>query len=263
MTFGAAGAGRVSATSTGATRPAIVGRPRAASLPAAKDLGAHLETYRVELTRHTSRMLGSALEAEDAVQETFIRAWRSFDTFEGRSSLRSWLYRIATNVSFDMRAASQRPARRIGIPTAATAGMTLAPPPADAPWDDPVPDDRAMPSGGGGDPAEIAIARESIRQALVAAFQHLPPRQRAVLILREVLRWRAAEVAELLDTTVASVNSALQRARATLAARDLVDADHPPANLDAEHRALLDRYVAAFEQADVNALTSLLNDDAR
>jgi RNA polymerase sigma-70 factor (ECF subfamily) len=263
MTFGTAGAGRVSATSTGATRPAIIGPPSASSLPAGGDLGAHLETHRAELTRYTNRILGSALEAEDAVQETFIRAWRSFGTFEGRSSLRSWLYRIATNVSLDMRVASQRPPRSIGISPAVTAGMTLASAPADAPWDDAVPDDRAMPSGGGGDPAEIAIARESIRQALVAALQHLPPRQRAVLLLREVLRWKAAEVAELLDTTAASVNSALQRARATLAARDLVEADHPPANLDAERRALLDRYVAAFEQSDVNALTRLLNDEAR
>jgi RNA polymerase sigma-70 factor (ECF subfamily) len=261
MSFGTAGESRAGAVSLGATRPAIVGRSSAASLPPARDLGAHLETYRVELRRYTYRILGSALEAEDAVQETFIRAWRFFDTFEGRSSLRSWLYRIATNVSLDMRAASQRPALRIGMYPVDTADTTLASPPADAPWDAPVPDDRAMPSGG--DPAEIAIARESIKQAFVAALQHLPPRQRAVLILRDVLRWKAAEVAGLLDTTVASVNSALQRARATLAAKDLVDADHPPANLDAEHRALLDRYVAAFERSDIKALTWLLKDDAR
>src|SRR5215212_7574548 len=240
---------------------AIVDRAPSSPRPPASDLDAHLEAYRVELTGYCYRILGSAFEAEDAVQETFIRAWRSYDRFEGRAALRSWLYKIATNVCFDMKGATQRRARPIDINPAVTADTALGTPLAEAAWVEPVPDDRAIASGG--DPADVAVARESIRLAFVAALQHLPPRQRAVLILREVLRWRAEEVAELLDTTVASVNSALQRARATLAQRDLVEADPTPALLDDEHQALLGRYVAAFEQYDMDALTSLLNEDAR
>jgi RNA polymerase sigma-70 factor, ECF subfamily len=230
-------------------------------LPAASELDAHLEAYRVELTGYCYRILGSAFEAEDAVQETFIRAWRAYDKFEGRAALRSWLYKIATNVCFDRKGASQRRARPIDINPAVTADTALGTPLSEAAWVEPVPDDRALPSGG--DPADVAVARESIRLAFVAALQHLPPKQRAVLILREVLRWKAEEVAELLETTVASVNSALQRARATLAQKDLVEADPTPAVLDDEHQALLGRYVAAFEQYDMDALTSLLNEDAR
>jgi RNA polymerase sigma-70 factor (ECF subfamily) len=230
-------------------------------LPDRADLDASLESYRVELTGYCYRILGSAFEAEDAVQETFIRAWRAYDRFEGRAQLRSWLYKIATNVCLDMKGASQRRARPIDINPAVTADTALGPALPDANWLEPVPDDRAVPAGG--DPADVAVARESIRLAFVAALQHLPPRQRAVLILREVLRWRAEEVAELLETSVASVNSALQRARATLAQKDLVEADPTPTVLDDEHQALLDRYVAAFEQYDMNALTSLLNEDAR
>jgi RNA polymerase sigma-70 factor, ECF subfamily len=229
--------------------------------PPAVDLEERLETHRVELTGYCYRILGSAFEAEDAVQETFIRAWRGYDRFEGRSALRSWLYKIATNVCFDMKGASQRRARPIDINPAVTADQALGPAIAESAWVEPVPDDRAVPSGG--DPADVAVARESIRLAFVAALQHLPPRQRAVLILREVLRWKADEVADLLDTTVASVNSALQRARATLADKDLVEADPTPAVLDDEHQALLRRYVAAFEQYDMDALTMLLNEDAR
>src|SRR6185503_14932023 len=208
------------------------------------ELTPRLEALRVELTAYCYRMLGSAFEAEDAVQETFIRAWRGFDRFEGRAKLRSWLYRIATNVCLDMRTASQRRARPVDMSPAGTTEQGLGPPLSESTWIEPVPDDRAIPSGG--DPADVAVARESIRLAFVAALQHLPPRQRAVLILREVLRWKAEEVAELLETSVASVNSALQRARATLASRDLVESDPTPAELDDEHRALLDRYVAAF-----------------
>jgi RNA polymerase sigma-70 factor, ECF subfamily len=229
--------------------------------PPAVDLEERLETHRIELTGYCYRILGSAFEAEDAVQETFIRAWRGYDRFEGRSALRSWLYKIATNVCFDMKGASQRRARPIDINPAVTADQALGPAIAESAWVEPVPDDRAVPSGG--DPADVAVARESIRLAFVAALQHLPPRQRAVLILREVLRWKADEVADLLDTTVASVNSALQRARATLADKDLVEADPTPAVLDDEHQALLRRYVAAFEQYDMDALTRLLNEDAR
>ena len=229
--------------------------------PDAADLEARLESHRVELTGYCYRMLGAAFEAEDAVQETFIRAWRGLDRFEGRAKFRSWLYRIATNVCLDMRGASQRRARPVDLSPAGTTEQGLAPPLAEATWIEPVPDDRAVPSGG--DPADVAVARESIRLAFVAALQHLPPRQRAVLILREVLRWKADEVAELLETSVASVNSALQRARATLATKDLVEADPTPAILDDEHQALLQRYVEAFEQYDMDALTSLLNEDAR
>ncbi|MEA2518931.1 MAG: polymerase sigma-70 factor, subfamily [Chloroflexota bacterium] len=240
---------------------ATVDRRSPAALPQRSELDARLETHRTELTAYCYRMLGSAFEAEDAVQETFIRAWRAYDQFEGRAALRSWLYKIATNVCLDMKGASQRRALPVDMSPARTADSTLGAPLAENAWIEPVPDDRAIPSGG--DPAEVAVARESIRLAFVAALQHLPPRQRAVLILREVLRWKADEVAELLDTTVASVNSALQRARATLADKDLVAGDPTPRELDAEHEALLRRYVAAFEQYDMDALTSLLNEDAR
>jgi RNA polymerase sigma-70 factor (ECF subfamily) len=240
---------------------AIVDRTTPTPTADSGDLEARLESYRVELTGYCYRILGSAFEAEDAVQETFIRAWRGFDRFEGRAALRSWLYKIATNVCLDMKGASQRRARPIDINPALTADQALGQPLPESSWIEPVPDDRAVASGG--DPADLAVARESIRLAFVAALQHLPPKQRAVLILREVLRWKAEEVAELLDSRVASVNSALQRARATLATKDLVEADPTPAILDDEHQALLGRYVAAFEHYDMDALTSLLNEDAR
>ncbi|MEA2547048.1 MAG: polymerase sigma-70 factor, subfamily [Chloroflexota bacterium] len=240
---------------------AAVGRVSTPALHDAGELDARLEAHRVELTGYCYRILGAAFEAEDAVQETFIRAWRSYDRFEGRASLRSWLYKIATNVCFDMKGASQRRARPIDLNPALSADRPLGTPLPETAWVEPMPDDRAVPSGG--DPADIAIARESIRLAFIAALQHLPPRQRAVLILREVLRWKADEVAELLDTSVASVNSALQRARATLASKDLVEADPTPAVLDDQQQALLRRYLAAFEEYDMDALTSLLHEDAR
>jgi RNA polymerase sigma-70 factor (ECF subfamily) len=203
-------------------------------------------------------MLGSAFEAEDAVQETMIRAWRGLDRFEGRSALRSWLYRIATNVCLDMLGSAQRRARPMDLGPAAAAGSDLVPPLAESVWVGPVPDHRVLPTDG--DPAEVVAGRESIRLAFVAALQHLPARQRAVLILREVLSWSANEVAELLDTTVPSVNSALQRARATLGSADLAaDAVQP---MDDDQRQLLARYVEAFERYDISALTSLLHDDA-
>jgi RNA polymerase sigma-70 factor (ECF subfamily) len=224
------------------------------------DLERRLEEHRTELTAHCYRMLGSSFEAEDAVQETFIRAWRAFDRFEGRSSLRSWLYRIATNVCLDMAGASQRRARPVDLGPAGTADGPLGAPLPETTWIEPVPDERVVPAGG--DPADVAVARESIRLAFVAALQHLPPRQRAVLILREVLHWKADEVADLLDTTVASVNSALQRARATLSTKQL-DGDGRAEPLDDEHRALLGRYVEAFERYDMDALTSLLHEDAK
>src|SRR5215210_6924986 len=199
-----------------------------------------------------------AFESEDAVQETFIRAWRAYDRFEGRSAVRSWLYRIATNVCLDMAGASQRRARPVDMNEPSTADRALPAPLPEATWIEPMPDAAIVT---GGDPAEIALARESVRLAFVAALQHLPPRQRAVLILREVLRWRAEEVAELLETTTASVNSALQRARATLASANVRDA-RPAEPLDDEKRALLARYVDAFERYDMDSLTSLLHEDA-
>jgi RNA polymerase sigma-70 factor (ECF subfamily) len=218
-----------------------------------------LERHRTELTGYCYRMLGSPFEAEDAVQETLLRAWRALDGFENRASLRSWLYRIATNVCFDMLKGRQRRARPMDLGPASSADSTLPAPLPESAWIEPIPDDRAVPSGG--DPADMAVARESIRLAFVVALQHLPPRQRAVLILREVLRWKADEVAGLLDSTTASVNSALQRARATIAASDV----NAPARFDAldgAQRQLLDRYVDAFERYDLDSLTSLLHEEA-
>src|SRR5215467_1112893 len=173
------------------------------------------EQHRTELTAYCYRMLGSAFEADDAVQETLVRAWRSFDTFEGRAALRSWLYRIAANVCFDMLRGRKRRAMPVDMTAPGRGDGAVDGPLLDDIWLGPVPDASVI--GHAADPAEQAVVRESVRLAFVAALQHLPPRQRAVLILREVLKWRATEVAELLDTTVVSVNSALQRARSTLA----------------------------------------------
>jgi RNA polymerase sigma-70 factor (ECF subfamily) len=187
-----------------------------------------------------------------------VRAWKNIDGFEGRSALRSWLYRIATNVCLDMLRSRQRRARPMDLGPSGTADALLGAPLPEATWIQPIPDDRVLPEDG--DPAELAAARETIRLAFVTALQHLPARQRAVLILREVLRWRASEVAELLDTSVPSVNSALQRARATLAARQLdADAAEPA---DAGQQALIARYVDAFERYDVSELVTLLREDA-
>ncbi|MGB8995568.1 MAG: RNA polymerase subunit sigma-70, partial [Pseudonocardiaceae bacterium] len=174
-----------------------------------------LEQYRRELTGYCYRMLGSFFEADDAVQDTMVRAWRGLDGFEGRSAVRSWLYRIATNVCLDMLRGRERRARPMDLGPSSTAEASLGPMLPEHTWLQPVPDARVL--SGDGIPAELAVSRETIRLAFVTALQHLPPKQRAVLILREVLRWQATEVAELLETSVASVNSALQRARATLA----------------------------------------------
>ncbi len=220
-----------------------------------------LEGHRRELTGYCYRMLGSAFDAEDAVQETMVRAWRSLDKFEGRSSLRSWLYRIATNVCMDALGAGQRRARPMDLSATAWQPVvdSLAAQRANEAWMEPMTDERILPDTA--DPAEIAAGRESIRLAFVAALQHLPPRQRAVLVLREVLRWRAAEVAELLDTTVASVNSALQRARATLSETQGESGElYDP--LDAGQQELLDKYVEAFEAYDIDTLVTLLREDA-
>jgi RNA polymerase sigma-70 factor (ECF subfamily) len=216
-----------------------------------------LEAHRRELTGYCYRMLGAASEAEDAVQETMLRAWRSLDRFEGRSSLRSWLYRIANHVCVDMHRSPQRRARPMAMgPATATADVVLGPQQPEHAFVQPIPDERVIALDG--DPAEVAAARESVRLAFVAALQHLPAKQRSALILCEVLRWPASDVAELLDTTVASVNSALQRARATLA--DL-QGEPLDATVDPAHAALLARYVDAFERYDIDELVTLLRDD--
>lgn len=217
-----------------------------------------LESHRRELTGYCYRMLGSGFEAEDAVQETMVRAWRAADGFEGRSAVRSWLYRIATNICLDMLRGPQRRARPMDLGPSSPADSMLGPGLAEHAWVQPVADARIL--AGNGDPAELAEARESVRLAFVAALQHLPPRQRAVLILREVLRWHAGEVAELLDTTVVSVNSALQRARATLGSVMADEAGLDP--IDEDQRALLARYVDAFERYDITSLVALLHEDA-
>jgi RNA polymerase sigma-70 factor (ECF subfamily) len=227
--------------------------------PAADELAGELEQHRAELTAYCYRMLASPFEAEDAVQETFVRAWRGFDRFEGRAALRSWLYRIATNVCLDMLNGRERRARPMDLGPAGepeAANLTTLP---EATWIQPMPDGLVVPAEG--DPAEVAVTRETLRLALVAALQHLPPRQRAVLILCEVLRWKASEVAELLETTVASVNSALQRARATLEASNVTVADTPP-TVDEADAELLARYVEAFERYDMDALTAVIHEDA-
>ncbi|MDQ0599398.1 RNA polymerase sigma-70 factor (ECF subfamily) [Streptomyces canus] len=225
------------------------------------DLDVRLEKHRVELTGYCYRMLGSSFEAEDAVQDTMVRAWRNYDKFEGRSSLRSWLYRIATNVCLDMLTAGNKRARPMDLTDSTPLAQAALSPRPDHTWLEPMPDARILPTVE--DPAEAAVAKESVRLAFMAALQQLPPKQRAVLILREVLAWKASEVAELLDTTVASVNSALQRARATLAERDGHGADATVSDpLDEEQQKLLDRYMAAFEGYDMTALTALLHEDA-
>jgi RNA polymerase sigma-70 factor, ECF subfamily len=215
-----------------------------------------LEEHRPALTGHCYRMLGSAAEADDAVQETMLRAWRSLDRFEQRASLRTWLYRIATRVCLDALADRSRRARPMELGPVGTVDDELIALPGSR-WIEPIPDAQALPADA--DPSELVVLRQSIRLAFVAALQHLPPRQRAVLLLTNVLGWAAAEVADGLDMSVAAVNSALQRARATLASRDLSEV--PPA-VSAGQSTLLDRYVDAFERYDVDALTELLHEDA-
>jgi RNA polymerase sigma-70 factor (ECF subfamily) len=215
-----------------------------------------LEDHRAELTGYCYRMLGSPFEAEDAVQETLVRAWRALDRFEGRAALRSWLFGIATNVCFDMLKARRRRAVPMELgPSSAGDALPGAALPEHL-WVGPVHDDRVMPSNG--DPAAVAVARESIRLAFVAALQHLTPKQRAALILRDVLRWKTKEVAVLFDVTIASVESLLRRARAVLA--DTETATTTTVD-DAAARALVDRYVEAFERYDVDALVALVHED--
>lgn len=224
-----------------------------------QELEGQLEQHRRELTGYCYRMLGSAFEAEDAVQETMVRAWRGHDRFEGRSSLRSWLYRIATNVCLDLLDGRNRRARPMEMGPEGTGEGPLGDVLPESVWLQPMPDGRVLAPET--DPAELAVQRESIKLAFLAALQHLPPRQRVVLVLREVLRWKADEVAALLGSSVASVNSALQRARATMDASGLTPGDvAEPA--DEEQRALLGRYLEAFESYDLDALTALLAQDA-
>jgi RNA polymerase sigma-70 factor (ECF subfamily) len=225
------------------------------------ELEPRLAEHRRELTGYCYRMLGSAFDAEDAVQETMVRAWRSLDRLQGSGALRSWLYRIATNVCLDSLDGRKRRALPVDL-----SGEAFAPVEAsldgvlpDGAWVEPALDRQLLPVGG--DPADLAVLRESVRLAFVAALQFLPPRQRAVLILREVLRWKADEVADLLETSVAAVNSALQRARATLAAQQA--AEEPTAPVVAEEQAeLLSRYLDAFARYDIEALVALLHEDA-
>ncbi len=234
----------------------------------APDAGAQtfesLDAYRGELRGYCYRMLGSVFDADDAVQETLVKAWQAYDRFEGRSSLRSWLYRIATNVCLDSLRSRERRAMPMDLSQPVPASTEPVATLPDASWIEPVPDgevgafDTVRPEG---DPAQRAVFQDTVRLAFIAALQSLPARQRAVLILREVLCWQATEVAELLGTTVASVNSALQRARATLTAT-AHSADERPAALDAEQEALLARYVTAFEAYDISSLVSLLHEDA-
>jgi RNA polymerase sigma-70 factor (ECF subfamily) len=217
-----------------------------------------LEQHRSELTGYCYRMLGSPFEAEDAVQDTFLRAWRGFDRFEGRAAFRSWLYRIATNVCLDMLNGRNRRARPMDFGPAVEpveSNLNTLP---EVTFIEPIPTSLLSAES---DPAEVAVQRDTIRLAFVAALQHLPARQRAVLILCEVLRWKASEVAELLDTSVASVNSALQRARATLEERE-IEATDAVAPMDPEQKEFLERYVDAFQRYDVEALTALLREDA-
>ncbi len=215
-----------------------------------------LETHRRALTGHCYRMLGSAADADDAVQETIVRAWRNLDRFEGRASVSTWLHRIATNVCLDLLSDGARRARPFEQRDAGTIDEPLVTRDRRH-WLEPIPDERVIPHGA--TPFETVALRQSIRLAFVAALQHLPPKQRAALLLTEVLGWSAAEVAECLETSVASINSALQRARATLATRNVAPAAH---ELTADQMRLLDRYVDAFHRYDVDELVSLLREDA-
>ncbi len=229
---------------------------------AVEDFPRLADPFRRELLAHCYRMLGSVHDAEDQVQETYLRAWRAYDSFEGRSSMRTWLHRIATNTCLDALESRSRRPLPTGLGAANADPLGVLDERAEVPWLEPVADDLVgADAAEGADPASVVTARESVRLAFVAALQHLPPRQRAVLLLREVLRWRAAEVAELLGTSVASVNSALQRARAQLArlAPSEGSVSEPET---AAQRELLDRYMAAFEAKDVQAIVSLFTQDA-
>ena len=240
-------------------QPVVAGSADPAIAERDPELVRRLEDHRREIAGYCYRMLGSTFETDDAVQETMVRAWRALPRFDGRSSLRTWLYRIATNVCLDALNGRNRRALPMDFgPASPPIESSLGSPRAESLWIQPVPDRAVL---AGGDPADLALERDSIRLAFVAALQHLPPRQRAVLILREVLRWSAAEVSELLNTTVASVNSALQRARATLAAAG-PGSDDRFDPMDRAQTELLERYVAAFTAYDITSLVELLQEEA-
>ncbi|MGV9412762.1 sigma-70 family RNA polymerase sigma factor [Nocardia sp. NPDC003693] len=216
------------------------------------------EGHRRELCAYAYRMLGSSFEAEDAVQETFTRAWKSYDSFEGRSSLRSWLYKITTNVCLDMLDGPQRRARPMDLTGASTPDTPLPPPEPDYVWVEPIPNALAF----GADPAEAASAKDTLRLAFVSAVQHLPATQRAILIMREVLRFSASETADMLNVSPASVNSALQRARATMSkAQETATPSDVLDESNEQQRKLIDDFVTAFESYDMTALTELLKAD--
>jgi len=217
---------------------------------------ADLELHRTALIGHCYRMLGSAFDAEDAVQEAMVRAWKGLSRFDGRASLRTWLYRIATNVCLDALSARARRARPIEEGPVGTVDDDLETRPRTH-WLEPLPDARFLPSDA--NPFEQVALRQSTRLAFVAALQHLPSRQRAALLLSEVLGWSAQEVAESLEMSVAAVNSALQRARATLAAKNVSTTGEPLSETQAE---LLEKYMDAFQEYDVDALVALMREDA-
>jgi RNA polymerase sigma-70 factor, ECF subfamily len=217
---------------------------------------ADLEAHRTALIGHCYRMLGSPFDAEDAVQETMVRAWRNLKRFDGRSSLRTWLYRIATNVCLDALSTRSRRARPMEEGPVGTVADELESRPRTH-WLEPIADAHALPADA--DPFELTALRQSTRLAFVAAVQHLPPRQRAALLLTEVLGWSAAEAAECLESSVPAINSAIQRARATLASRNVSAAAEPLSTVDS---TLLDRYVEAFHSYDVDALVALMREDA-
>ncbi len=229
----------------------------ASAYPLSDQFASELERHRRELTGYCYRMMGAGSEAEDAVQETFLRAWRARGGFERRATLRSWLYKIATNVCIDMPQRPQRRARPMDLASASSTATATLNQLADDAWVQPIADSRVIDDDL--DPAELAVQRDTLRLAFIAALAHLPRRQRAVLILREVLHWQASEVADLLETTTASVNSALQRARRTLDELEL-EGDEP--GLDDDDQELLDRYVGYFERYDIDSLVSLLREDA-
>ena len=224
------------------------------------DVDQQLEQYRAGLTGYCYRMLGSPHEAEDAVQETLLRAWRGFDQYNGRAPLRAWVFRIATNVCVDMLRGRKRRALPMDLASPGNPQETQRPSLPESSWVLPMPDGRVQPTSA--DPAELTVSQERIRLAFVAALQHLLPRQRAVVILRDVLRWKASEVAQLLGTTVVSVNSTLQRGRATLAALDATSSAALDPVSDPETQQLLARYVDAFERFDVDLLVAILHEDA-
>jgi RNA polymerase sigma-70 factor (ECF subfamily) len=213
------------------------------------------EPHRRELLAHCYRMTGSLHDAEDLVQETYLRAWKAYGGFKGQSSLRTWLYRIATNTSLTALDSRQRRPLPAGLGQPSSDANSELTERHEVPWLEPLPDESD-------DPSNIVGSRESVRLAFVAALQHLSPRQRAVLVLRDVLQWKAAEVADAIGTSTAAVNSLLQRARAQLDTVGPSEDDELAEPDSAETKDLLDRYIAAFEAYDIDELVKMFTDDA-